>query len=199
MARLSDVLLYCKPVRAATRAVYATRRAPAPAAKALTTRVLSSTASAVRGCGASATLPRSPYPDEAMRSFLQSKRISTLTVLLLSAIYACGGGGSSTSNGITNPNPVTSSTTSLTVSNNKYTPAHDSVGVGANLSWTWDSCTGDGYGGSTCTSHSVTFDDGPTSSIQSSGSFSRMFASAGTYTYHCKVHGAAMSGTVLVK
>ena len=149
-----------------------------------------------------ATLAWSLKSDESMKKFSNVKRISTLFVFLSAAIVACGG-GSSTSNGVTDPGPPAqqgnSSTTSLTVSNNKFTPAHDSVGVGATLNWTWSSCTGDGYGGSTCTSHSVTFDDGPTSPIQSSGSFSRMFASAGTYTYHCKVHGAAMAGTVIVK
>jgi plastocyanin len=136
-----------------------------------------------------------------MRRSFVSKRISTVPVIVLLAMTACGGGGSSTSNGVTEPGPPppTGSTTSLTVTNNKYTPAHDSVGVGALLSWNWNTCSGDGYGGSTCVSHSVTFDDGPTSPIQSTGSFSRMFASAGTYTYHCKVHGTAMSGTVLVK
>jgi len=138
-----------------------------------------------------------------MRTFLVTKRISTLSLFLAAGIVACGGGGSSYSNGVTNPGPppptVTGNTTSLTVTNNKYTPARDSVGVGAQLTWSWNACTGDGYGGSTCTSHSVTFDDGPTSQIQSSGTFSRMFATAGTYTYHCRVHGAAMAGTVIVK
>jgi len=84
------------------------------------------------------------------------------------------------------------------VENNHYSPANDSVGVGATLTWTWNSCTGDGYGGSTCTSHSVKFDDGPASNIQDGGTFSRMFATAGTYTYHCAVHGTAMSGKVIV-
>jgi len=75
----------------------------------------------------------------------------------------------------------------------------DSVSVGANVTWNWDTCTGDGYGGSTCGSHSVQFDDGgPSSAIKSSGTFSRMFAAAGTYTYHCLVHGTAMSGTIVV-
>jgi plastocyanin len=134
---------------------------------------------------------------------LERKRISTASLFLLAALCACGG-GSSTSNGVTDPGPpvppVNSSTTALTVSNNKYTPAHDSVAVGATLTWTWSSCTGDGYGGSTCTSHSVKFDDGGASSqIQSSGTFSRTFDAAGTYTYHCAVHGTAMSGTVIVK
>jgi plastocyanin len=132
-----------------------------------------------------------------------AKCISTVSVFLTMAMLACGG-GSSMSNGVTDPGPmvppVNSSTTSLTVTNNKFTPARDSVAMGATLKWTWNSCTGDGYGGSTCVSHSVQFDDGgPSSNIQSSGSFSRTFASAGTYTYHCAVHGAAMAGTILVK
>jgi plastocyanin len=74
----------------------------------------------------------------------------------------------------------------------------DSVAVGAMLTWTWNSCTSDGYNGQTCASHSVKFDDGPASPIQSSGDFVRTFAQAGTYTYHCAVHGTAMSGTIVV-
>jgi plastocyanin len=137
-----------------------------------------------------------------MKRLLVSQRISTVSLFLLAGLFACGG-GSSTSNGVTDPGPpappVGSSSTSLTVENNKFTPARDSVGVGALLTWSWNSCTGDGYGGSTCTSHSVTFDDGPSSAIQGSGNFTRMFDTAGTYTYHCKVHGSAMTGTVIVK
>lgn len=140
-----------------------------------------------------------------MKSSFVGKRGQTAIAFLLSAVaFACGGGGSSSSDGVTGPGPtpppVNSSTTSLTVTNNKYTPAHDSVAAGSTLTWTWSSCTGDGYGGSMCTSHSVQFDDGGESSdIQDAGTFSRTFASAGTYTYHCAVHGAAMAGTVIVK
>jgi plastocyanin len=139
-----------------------------------------------------------------MKIGIGQKRINTASLFLVAALYACGGGGSSSSNGVTDPGPpvppVTGSTTSLSVENNKYIPAHDSVGVGATLTWTWNTCTGDGYGGSSCASHSVKFDDGVSSSaIQSSGTFSRTFATAGTYTYHCAVHGTAMAGTVIVK
>lgn len=139
-----------------------------------------------------------------MKGFVVSRCISTASVFLLTGMLACGGSGSSTSNGVTDPGPVpppvTGSTTSLSVTNNKFTPARDSVAAGARLTWTWSSCTGDGYGGSTCASHSVQFDDGgPSSDIQSSGTFSRTFDSAGSYTYHCAVHGAAMAGTVIVK
>jgi plastocyanin len=44
------------------------------------------------------------------------------------------------------------------------------------------------------------FDDGaPGSEMMNSGSFTRTFASGGTYTYHCGVHGAAMTGSIKVQ
>ncbi|HEV7704692.1 MAG TPA: plastocyanin/azurin family copper-binding protein [Gemmatimonadaceae bacterium] len=140
-----------------------------------------------------------------LRSLLAKRTNHVCAFLVLAAAVACGGGGSASSDGgvtgpVNNPPPANGSTTALTVTNNKFTPAHDSVAVGSTLTWTWNSCTGDGYGGSMCTSHSVQFDDaGGSSEIQDSGTFSRTFASAGTYTYHCAVHGAAMAGTVIVK
>jgi plastocyanin len=71
------------------------------------------------------------------------------------------------------------------------------------VTWKWDSCSDPGaYGGySTCVSHNVTFDDGSnlSSGSQSSGTYSRTFPAAGTYKYHCSIHGAAMSGQVVVQ
>jgi plastocyanin len=139
-----------------------------------------------------------------MRISLVGSRAATLAAYLLCvAALACGGGGSASGGGPTgpsqSPDPVNSSTTSLAVENNRFSPGRDSVPVGSTLHWAWDSCSGDGYGGQTCTSHSVQFDDGgPSSSIQSSGSFSRTFATAGVFTYHCAVHGAAMTGAIKV-
>jgi plastocyanin len=130
------------------------------------------------------------------------RAVHLFALALSAAILGCGGGGSSdiTSPPPTNNPPPNASTLALSVMNNHYTPQNDSVAVGATLTWTWNSCTGDGYGGSMCTAHSVKFDDGVSSSaIQSSGTFSRTFAAAGTYTYHCAVHGTAMSGTITVK
>ena len=46
----------------------------------------------------------------------------------------------------------------------------------------------------------VVLDDGTaTSSTQSAGRFSHQFATAGTYTSHCAVHGSSMSGKVVVQ
>jgi plastocyanin len=72
------------------------------------------------------------------------------------------------------------------------------VAVGATVNWTWNTCTGDVYSGQTCVAHSVTFDDGPASATQEKGTFTRSFTAAGTYTYHCAVHGAAMTGKIVV-
>lgn len=48
-------------------------------------------------------------------------------------------------------------------------------------------------------SHNVAFDQGPGSVTQSSGIFARSFPTAGTYAYHCTIHGASMSGRVVVR
>jgi plastocyanin len=45
----------------------------------------------------------------------------------------------------------------------------------------------------------VTFDDGLSSPTQDQGSYSRTFSAAGTYNYHCAVHGAAMAGSITVQ
>jgi len=112
-----------------------------------------------------------------------------LSRLALLSLVACGGGGGSDTP--TAPSPGTgASGSTVTVGNDFYNPAQMTVPVGTTVTWQW--AAGD-------TLHSVTFDDGPTSEIQSSGTFQRAFGTAGTYTYFCKVHGRAiMSGTVTV-
>lgn len=101
-----------------------------------------------------------------------------------------GGGGGGTGNRIT-----------VTVSNNAYTPDQVSIAKGATVTWQWDSCTGDGYGGQECAFHTVTFDDGGSSATaRNEGTFARTFANAGTYTYYCTAHGrSVMSGAVAVQ
>jgi plastocyanin len=125
---------------------------------------------------------------------------------LLFAITAAGCGGSSTApnSGGTppgnNPPPSPGSTsTNLTVGNNFFDPSATTISVNSKVTWTWDACGGDGYGGQTCTSHGIVFDDGANSGAQSQGTWSRTFTAAGTYKYHCSTHGAAMAGTIVVQ
>jgi plastocyanin len=128
-----------------------------------------------------------------------------MTLLLIVAAVGCGGASTGPGNGGTttgnNPppqnNPSTSS--SITVINNYFDPLTTTVAVNTKVTWTWDACGSDGYGGQSCTSHGIVFDDGTASGSQTQGTWSRTFAAAGTYKYHCTVHGAAMSGTVVVQ
>ena len=128
------------------------------------------------------------------------RALSTLLIGL--ALTACG------SSGATEPAPPGGGPSggggtgvTVTVSNNDYSPSHVSVARGTMVTWRWESCTGDPYGGQVCAFHSVTFDDGgPSAAAQNAGSFSRSFSNAGTFTYYCTSHGrAAMSGSVVVQ
>jgi len=122
-------------------------------------------------------------------------RIRTHLVALLAfaAIASCGGGYSTSptnNNNNNNNNNNGTKTASATVYNNFYSPDTLTVAVGTVVTWNW---------ASNGTVHTVTFDDGPTSDQIGSGSFSRTFSAAGTFPYHCIIHGTVMSGLVIVQ
>jgi plastocyanin len=128
---------------------------------------------------------------------------AVLVALAVVGVVACGGGGGGGSS-VTSPPPGGGGNTpppanGITVSNNSFSPANKSIAVGSTVQWAWNTCTGDVYAGQTCVSHSVTFDDGLSSPTQDQGSYSRTFSAAGTYNYHCAVHGAAMAGSITVQ
>lgn len=110
-------------------------------------------------------------------------------VILLAAgiVVGCGGDSSPTGGGGTNQPPPGAN---VAVGDNFFTPANFAATVGNAVVWQW--------AGSNL--HNVTFNNGdPGSNTQNSGTFSRTFTAAGTFDYHCSVHGAAvMSGTVTV-
>jgi len=66
------------------------------------------------------------------------------------------------------------------------------IHAGQSVTWNWVS----GF-------HSVISDSAPKafadSPAQAAGQYTTMFPSAGTYPYHCGIHGAMMSGTVVVQ
>ena len=115
------------------------------------------------------------------------------------SLYGCGGGGGSASTAPPPSGNTTPPANGVSVQNDMFTPGTKTVAVGAEVKWAWNSCTGDAYSGQTCVSHSVTFDDGVTSPTQDQGTYSRIFNAAGTYNYHCSIHGAAMAGTITVQ
>jgi plastocyanin len=73
----------------------------------------------------------------------------------------------------------------ILVENNSFDPSSLEVTQGTSVVWAWSS------GGVT---HNVTFDDGEQSGNRADGTYTRTFATAGTYPYHCTIHGSATSG-----
>lgn len=118
-------------------------------------------------------------------------------------LVACGGSSASGPSAGPPPPVVPHGANDVTVSNDFFSPSARTVAPGATVTWTWNTCSGgDPYGtGQTCVDHGVVWDaaGGTNSPVQSKGSYQRQFTTAGVYTYHCAVHGTAMSGTVTVQ
>lgn len=107
--------------------------------------------------------------------------------MVIALLAGCGSSnGYGAGNGTTSPGGADA----VSVSNNAFTPVTLSVPVGTTVTWTWANGS---------VSHNVTFDDGTKSATQSSGTYSRTFTTAGTYPYHCTIHGTPMSGTITVQ
>ena len=120
---------------------------------------------------------------------------SVCTALALILAGACGGGDEATG-----PRNTPTPPGGIAVTNNAFSPAAKTIPVGTTVTWAWSTCSGgDIYGPETCVAHGVNFDDGTDSPTQEKGSYSRTFTTAGSYPYHCAIHGAAMSGSVTVQ
>ncbi len=77
--------------------------------------------------------------------------------------------------------------------NGTWNPAVDTVAAGGTVTWTW---------AANSLSHSVQSTGSPSftsSAVTTTGSYSVTFPTAGSYQYDCVVHGASMSGTIVVR
>ena len=125
---------------------------------------------------------------------------SVLAALAAALLVGCGGGGGGPTGAQYSPpsggGGSTSTSTDITVSGYSFSPASTTVPKGTTVNWSWNSCTSDGYGGQMCVDHSLVWDDGSSGGVAatSSGSYSRTFPVAGSYGYHCAIHGTATSG-----
>lgn len=87
------------------------------------------------------------------------------------------------------PGTPPSATATVSVQDDQFVRSTVSVLVGGTVTWNWQ-------GGN---QHNVTFSGGgPASATQTAGTFNRTFATAGTFSYNCTVHGQSMSGTITV-
>jgi plastocyanin len=118
--------------------------------------------------------------------------LSLLAIFIASIVYiSCN-----SDMGTNNPNPGNNSN-AVSVNDNFFDPANITITKGTTVTWTWrgnnmhsvtSGMPGDANAGSV-------FDQGP----MSSGAFQFTFNNTGTFNYFCRVHGAAMTGTVKVQ
>lgn len=89
------------------------------------------------------------------------------------------------------PPPGGGRSTTITVDNNFYSPTPDTISAGTiTFSWAAGAVT-----------HNVIWDSGPSTPAnctnRSSGTCDATLVQ-GTYNYHCSIHGAGMSGVIVV-
>jgi len=137
---------------------------------------------------------------------MKNWRLLSISLVIAAACGGGGGGGGTTGPTNTNPggtgNPGGTVTNTVNLADQAFNPGTVTVPTGTTVTWQWPSTCSDGYGGYyTCPTHSVVFDDGSNiqSPTQSAGTFTRTFSAAGTYRYHCAIHGSSMSGQVVVQ
>ena len=91
-----------------------------------------------------------------------------------------------------NPTTATATGVRISVGDNVFDPDEETVPVGTEVTWQWAGSN----------PHSVvgTFNgEDVESETQTSGTFEFTFDAAGTFEYQCGVHGAAMSGEIVVE
>jgi plastocyanin len=71
-----------------------------------------------------------------------------------------------------------------------FTPVGTTITAGQTVTWM----------NSSGVAHTVTFDSGPAFNepLADGSQVARMFATKGTFAYHCTIHGQSMHGTVVV-
>ena len=93
----------------------------------------------------------------------------------------------------TNSSGAPSNLTKVTISDNKFSPVSLQVPVGSTVTWEWT--------GSNPHSVKGTFDGKEIQSpkLTGTGVYLEAFQKAGTFSYECGVHGAAMKGTIVIQ
>jgi plastocyanin len=122
---------------------------------------------------------------------MKIKIIHFSMLLIAGALLFSSCGKSST----TSTNPTSTGTTPVaaasgTIQNFAFSPSVIHVTVGGTVTWTNKDTTPH-----TVTDNGGTFDSG---SIAADATYTKTFATAGTYTYHCTIHSMMTAATVIV-
>ena len=112
---------------------------------------------------------------------------SSWLILAASALVATSACGSDSTVPANGGPPV--QTNQVSIGNDFFSAPNIEVPAGTTVTWTWNS------GG---TAHNVTFSDATSGNRSGNATYSRQFATPGTFAYHCTIH-PEMTGTVLVQ
>lgn len=117
-------------------------------------------------------------------------------VTLVAVMAACGGGSSSDNAGLptqgasSKPTAAPPPEVKVAIADNSFTPAELTIKAGTKVVWEWSGAN----------AHSVMMSGRASDTLTGSGRFERVFDTPGTsFPYQCGVHGAAMSGKVIVQ
>jgi plastocyanin len=113
--------------------------------------------------------------------------VAGLILVALLALAGCSAHAGATSSAATGTGV---SSAAVTVAGQSFSPSSVTIQAGGTVTWTWS-------GGGRGPGHDVHLDDGGVSPLQSQGSWSHTFTTAGTYRYHCDIH-RMMTATVTV-
>jgi plastocyanin len=118
------------------------------------------------------------------KSFISAAAL--ITTCILTGI-AC----SKSSSGYNNTPPPAVSTNEIQVYNMKFSPATLTVKIGTTVKWKNE----DSYAHTATANDNTTFDTG---NIAGGATASYTTTTAGSFAYHCTIHGLAMAGTLVV-
>lgn len=122
----------------------------------------------------------------------KNNSLSLATIFFASLIFGLSCSKSNNSYGTTTPPPPGGSTgNTITISGMQFSPATLTVSKGTVVKWV----NNDGYAHTATSNDGVTFDSG---NIAGGGSYSYTAKTAGTFEYHCTIHGLTMAGTLTV-
>ncbi|MEO6399036.1 MAG: cupredoxin domain-containing protein [Tepidiformaceae bacterium] len=117
-------------------------------------------------------------------------------VVLLAGVSAACGGSSDSGSGAEPTQASVKATatpppeTKVVVADNSLTPAEVTIKAGTRVVWEWSGSN----------PHSVLLSGRASETMTGSGKFEKVFDSPGTtFPYQCGVHGASMSGKIIVQ
>ena len=126
---------------------------------------------------------------------MRATHLAAASLVLALALVGCGGGDDDDTPTDPTPTAPTTATVEASGSANTFTPDSVRIARGGTVTWTFGSPR----------PHNVIFTAGQTGAPANvdgsltNTSVARTFGTAGTYNYICGIHGAAMSGKVVVQ